>query len=232
MTSLEVLVKVRNRLNKVDTQDDENLAVYSIIEAFNKAQLNVVNRLFNRNNNYKTGVESTKKRIDDLRVLINTNPINLNISKQDIYYVADLPKDYFHHIRIECLAKNESCQEKRLKVYLGEESNLNTLLTNEHLNPNFDWAETIATITEDNLKVFTLNKFEIKKVFLTYLRFPVNIDAPGYIKEDGSNSTQIDPELPDDIIEMCIDETTRIMSGDMHNQLSNQISQQNLQMNE
>ena len=84
----------------------------------------------------------------------------------------------------------------------------------------------------DNIKVFTLDKFEISKIFLTYLRRPRAIDIPGYLKQDGQPSSQIDPEIPDNIIEMCIDEAVRILSGDMQNQFSNQISQQNLQMSE
>ena len=117
-------------------------------------------------------------------------------------------------------------------IYLQEESNLNTLLRNEHTNPSFEWGETIGTIAGDNIKVFTLDKFEISKIFLTYLRRPRAIDIPGYLKQDGQPSSQIDPEIPDNIIEMCIDEAVRILSGDMQNQFSNQISQQNLQMSE
>ena len=77
ITSPEIFLKVKYRLNKVDTQDYENIPVYNVVEAFNKAQLNVVNRFFGKNNNYKTGVESTKKRIDDLQVLINSEPMVL-----------------------------------------------------------------------------------------------------------------------------------------------------------
>ena len=78
----------------------------------------------------------------------------------------------------------------------------------------------------------TQNKFKINKVYLTYLRKPRNIDIVGYIKQDGTSSTTIDPELPDDIVEMSIDEACRILSGDMQNQFSNQIAQQNLQNSE
>ena len=78
ITSPEIFLKVKYRLNKVDTQDYENIPVYNVVEAFNKAQLNVVNRFFGKNNNYKTGVESTKKRIDDLQVLINSEPMVLS----------------------------------------------------------------------------------------------------------------------------------------------------------
>jgi len=233
ITSLDIALKVKYRLNKVDTQDDENISVYNIVEAFNKAQLNVVNRLYGKNNNYKSGIESTRKRVDDLKILLNPAPKILSVTKKEGYYLSEaLPKDYFHLVRTTCLASIKDCSKKEMFIYLQEESNLNTLLRNEHTNPSFEWGETIGTIAGDNIKVFTLDKFEISKIFLTYLKRPRAIDIPGYLKQDGQPSSQIDPEMPDDIIEMCIDEAVRILSGDMQNQFSNQISQQNLQMSE
>ena len=233
ITSLDIALKIKYRLNKVDTQDDENISVYNIVEAFNKAQLNIVNRLYGKNNNYKTGIESSRKRVDDLKILLNPDPKILSVSKKDGYYLSEsLPNDYFHLVRVTCLASRKDCSKKEIFIYLQEESNLNTLLRNENTNPNFEWGETIGTIVENNIKVFTLDKFEVSKIFLTYLRRPRAIDIPGYIKQDGSPSTQIDPEMPDTIVEMCIDEAVRILSGDMQNQFSNQISQQNLQMSE
>ena len=52
ISSLDIALKVKYRLNKVDTQDDENISGYNIVEAYNKAQLNIVNRLLGKNNNY------------------------------------------------------------------------------------------------------------------------------------------------------------------------------------
>ena len=223
ITSLDIALKIKYRLNKVDTQDDENISVYNIVEAFNKAQLNIINRLYGKNNNYKTGIESSRKRVDDLKILLNPEPKILSVSKKDGYYLSEsLPNDYFHLVRVTCLASRKDCSKKEIFIYLQEESNLN----------NFEWGETIGTIVENNIKVFTLDKFEVSKLFLTYLRRPRAIDIPGYIKQDGSSSTQINPEMPNDIVEMCIDEAVRILSGDMQNQFSNQISQQNLQMSE
>ena len=233
ISSLDVALKIRQRLNKIDTQDDENLPIYVIVEAYNKAQLNIVNRLSNKNNIYKTGLESSTKRVDDLQILINPEPKILTSEKKEGYYLTEpIPKDYLRYIRTTCIGTNKKCSRKEIYIYLQEESNLNTLLANELVNPSFEWAETIGTITGDQIKIFTQEKFDINKVYLTYLRKPRAIDIAGYIKRDGSYSTNIDPELPDDMVEMSIDEACRILSGDMQNQFSNQIAQQNLQNTE
>ena len=233
ISSLDIALKIRQRLNKADTQDDENLPIYVIVEAYNKGQLNIVNKLSSKNNTYKTGVESTIFRIDDLQCLINSELKTLSTVKKSDHYLTELlPDDYLRYIRTFCIGKVPNCNSKEIFIYLQEESNLNTLLNNDLINPSFEWGETIATITENKLKVFTQNKFEINKVYLTYLRKPRAIDIAGYIKKDGSLSTNIDPELPDDLVEMSIDEACRILSGDMQNQFSNQIAQQNLQNTE
>jgi len=233
ITSLDIALKIKYRLNKVDTQDDENISVYNIVEAYRKAEINIVNRLLGKNNVYKTGVESTKKRVDDLKILINEVPKQLNVTKKtDFYLTENLPKDYLQHIRTTCTAKTKECLKKDIFIYLQEESNINTLLKNEQINPNFEWGETIGTLVGNKFKVYTQNKFDIDKVYLTYIKIPRSIDIPGYIRQDGTPSIQIDSELPDNVIEMCIDEAVRILSGDMQNQFSNQISQQNLQMSE
>jgi len=233
ITSPEIFLKVKYRLNKVDTQDYENIPVYNVVEAFNKAQLNVVNRFFGKNNNYKTGVESTKKRIDDLQDLINSEPMVLSVKKKSKYFLTEtLPQDYFHYIKVNSEGSIKDCENQLINVFIREESNINTLLNNDFFNPNFEWRETIGTILNNQIKVYTNDLFEINKVFLTYLKKPRSIDIKGYINRDGKPSTNIDPELPDDIVELCVDETIRILSGDMHNQFSNQISQQNIQLNE
>ena len=233
ITSLDIFLKVKQRLNKVDTQDDENLPAYVVVEAFNKSRLNVINRLIGKNNTYKTGIESTTTRVDDLQMLINDEPYPLTVIKKEGYYLTtSLPEDYFRYIRTNCTAHTIKCKKKNMSVFLHEESNLNTLLGNDHLNPSFEWAETIGTIANNKIKVFTQDKFIVDKVFLTYLKEPTAIDIIGYIRRDGNPSTNIDPNLSDDLVEMMIDETCRILSGDMQNQFNMQVSQQNLQMSE
>ena len=117
ISSLDVALKIRQRLNKVDTQDDENLPLYVIVEAYNKGQLNIVNRLSSKNNIYKTGLESTTFRVDDLECLINPDAYILSTTKKDGFYLTDyIPKDYLRYIRTTCIAKTNSCKAKELSI--------------------------------------------------------------------------------------------------------------------
>lgn len=229
----DVILKVKQRLNKKDTSDYDNVPVFEIIEAYNKATTNVVLRLHELNNNYKAGFEATRKRVEDLKFLINKDPLELNVVKKSGYYLTEnMPANYFIYITSYSLGKTKECSGKRIKNYQGEESSINTLLSNQNTNPNFEWGETVVTLAENNMKVYTQDKFDIVNVYLTYLRHPQVVDSQGYIKVDGTPSVNIDPDLPDHVVEMCIDEAVRILSGDIENQFGMQQSDQNLAKSE
>jgi hypothetical protein len=49
----------------------------------------------------------------------------------------------------------------------------------------------------DNLAAYTDGTFEIDDVYLTYLRYPLQIDIKGYTKFDGTDSIDQDSELPE-----------------------------------
>lgn len=233
MTTREIIVKVKKRVNKDDTNDFDNLSLFSIIEAYNKAQLNVVNYLSGLNNIYKSGIESTTKRIDNLSTLLNPTPLELTLTKADNYYISQsFPTNYMRYVSSYSTGKNSKCSSKRILHFPYEEGNIELINRNSNQNASFEWGEAPITIADNKLKIHSNNQFEITKAYLTYLKYPVNVDIQGYIKQDGTPSTTIDPELPDDVVEMCIDEAVRILQGDIQNPLGIQVAMQNIQRNE
>lgn len=233
MTSREIIVKVKKRVNKDDTNDFDNLSLFSIIEAYNKAQLNVVNYLSGLNNIYKSGIESTTKRIDNLSTLLNPTPLELTLTKADNYYISQsFPTNYMRYVSSYSTGKNNKCSSKRILHFPYEEGNIELINRNSNQNASFEWGEAPITIADNKLKIHSNNQFEITKAYLTYLKYPANVDIQGYIKQDGTPSTTIDPELPDDVVEMCIDEAVRILQGDIQNPLGIQVAMQNIQRNE
>lgn len=233
MTTREIIIKVKKRVNKDDTNDFDNLSLFSIIEAYNKAQLNVVNYLSGLNNIYKSGIESTTKRIDNLSTLLNPTPLELTVTKADKYYISQsFPQNYMRYVSSYSLAKNNKCDSKRILHFPYEEGNIELINRNDNQNASFEWGEAPITIANNQLKIHSNNQFDVLNTYLTYLKYPINIDIQGYIKQDGTPSTTIDPELPDDVVEMCIDETVRIIQGDIQNPLGIQVAMQNIQRNE
>ncbi len=62
-------IKIKQRLNKLSSNDYDNIENWQFIEAFNKAQIEWVRRQLHGNNIYNVGDELSKRRVDDLQIL-------------------------------------------------------------------------------------------------------------------------------------------------------------------
>jgi hypothetical protein len=216
MLNRTILIKVKQRLNKLDSQDYDNIEQWQILEAFNKAEVVWCRRNLHGINQLREGDEQSKRRIDDLQILLNTESIAAH--ERNNYYETDsFPENYFEWKRVSCNAINECCPKRPMIVYLAEEGNLDIFLADENKKPSFDWAETFATIKNNRIFIYTNNEFEVKDARLTYYRQPRRIEMVGVVNSyTGIGSTQeVECEFKDDLIELMIDETSKIISGDI-----------------
>jgi uncharacterized membrane protein YobD (UPF0266 family) len=105
------------------------------------------------------------------------------------------------------LASQKTCKTT-LGVNLIKEGQVDTLYYNDNYSPSFLWMETIATMGNNILYVYTDGIFSIDEVYLTYLRKPKKIDKEGYINFDGTDSVNQDCELPEyaknDILDIAV----------------------------
>jgi len=90
-----IILKVKQRLNKLDSSDYDNIETWMIIEAFNKGTVAWCRRQLHGMNQKQEGDEQSKRRIDDLQVILTAAPITL--AKKDKYFTTTtgLPADYF-----------------------------------------------------------------------------------------------------------------------------------------
>ena len=104
-----------------------------------------------------------------------------------------------------------------MSVYLAEEENLNQLLRDKSKQPNFAWAETFATLSDDGINIYTNGEFEISESRLIYYRQPRLIQIQGCTNPyTGVTSTEeVISEFKDDIVELIIDEAVSILAGDI-----------------
>jgi hypothetical protein len=206
---------MKQRLNKLDSQDYDNITCWQVVESFNKAQVEWVRRQLHGINIVKEGDEQSTRRKDDLQKLLIREPIAA--SKKDIYYEGELPEEYLQWKRVDIYAKKGCCDKRRMTVYLAEEGNLNQLLRDKAKEPNFEWAETFATLINNTVHLYTNNKFDVEEAFLTYYRQPRKIQIEGCSDPyTGTISTaEVESEFKDDIIELIIDEAVSILAGDI-----------------
>ena len=215
MLNSTIEIKIKQRLNKLDSQDYDNLECWQIVEAFNKAQVEWARRQLHGINIVKEGDEGSTRRKDDLQVLLDTEALTL-IDKE-YYYFGKLPQDYLQWKRVDVYAKKDCCEKRRMTVYLAQEGDLNVLLRDKGKQPSFEWAETFATLIGNTTHIYTNGEFEVQNANLIYYRQPVQIQIQGCVDPyTGIESIQnVECEFKDDIVEVIIDEAVSIIAGDI-----------------
>jgi len=209
-------LKIKQRLNKLASNDYENLEGWQIIEAFNKAQIEWVRRQLHAGNVYREGDEGSKRRIDDLQLLLLQVPL---FGTQTLLYFESnlLPTDYLEYKRVSTFAKTECCNPETMTVYLAEEANVDELLDDQFRTPSYEWGETFCTLMGNKIRIYTNNQFDVVNPNLTYYRKPryiqiINVVDPytGLV-----SPTDVTCEFKDDIVELLIDEAASIIAGDI-----------------
>jgi len=215
MTNSAITIKMKQRLNKLDSQDFDNIECWQVVESFNKAQVEWSRRQLHGINVVKEGDEQSTRRKDDMQVLLTTG--DLPVAPKDVYYFGDIPADYLQWKRVDVFANKECCDKRRMTVYLAEEGNVNLLLRDKAKQPNFEWAETFATLINNRVHIYTNNEFAIQSADLIYYRQPRKIQILGCVDPyTGVQSTaEVQSEFKDDIIELIIDEAVAILAGDI-----------------
>jgi len=225
-------LKFKQRLNKLASNDYDNIESWQIAESFNKAQIQWVRRMLHGNNIFKEGDEQSKRRIDDLQILLNEQSLTGLIKPR--YFESDgLPTNYLEYKRISTFAKNKCCKKPRsMTVYLVEEANVDIYYKDPLKMPDFNWGETFCTLINNKVRIYT-NDFEIVKPTIIFYRTPKNIEFAGVINLNTGNTSLLDVEceFKNDITELIIDEAVTILAGDMENANQLQINKNSLENN-
>lgn len=222
MLNSVILIKVKQRLNKLDSQDYDNIQDWQIVEAFNKAQVDWTRRNLHGMNQVREGDEQSTRRVDDFQILLTTtgqdgNPA-LNMENRKFYYEGDIPGNYLQWKRISTDATSDCCDKpSKMVVYLAEQANRDELLRDKAKQPSFEWRETFATMEGGKLQIYTNGLFTPVNTKLTYYRQPQRIEIQG-IQDPYTGlvpAVDVISEFKDDIVEVFIDEAVKILAGDI-----------------
>lgn len=218
MENNTLLIKLKQRLNKLDSNDYDNIECWQFIEAFNKAQIEWCRRNLHGGNMYKEGDELSKKRIDDLQPLLIE--LSLTGNQTDTYFETNnFPLDqYLEFKRVSTQAKDDCCNPRSMTVYLSEEANVPLLLRDPLKNPNFDWGETFCTMLNNTIRIYRKD-FDIINPVLTYYRKPTLIQIEGCVNPYTGqvSTTNVNSEFKDDLVEVILDDTAALIAGDIEN---------------
>ena len=233
MLNSAILIKVKQRLNKLSSNDYDNIESWAITEAFNKAQVDWCRRNLHGVNTKQEGDEQSTRRIDDLQVLLSNVLLNMN-NKQTYYESVNFPTNYLQWKRISTKAKSDCCPNpKPMVVYLGEVANVDELLRDKNKKPSFEWAETFATISNNQIQVYTNQQFDIVQTTLYFYRQPRHIEIAGIVDPYTglTPSVDVNSEFKDDLVELFIDEAVKIIAGDIESMTQYQRMTQSVENN-
>ena len=218
MNNTTLQLKIKQRLNKLASNDYDNLECWQIVEAFNKAQIQWVRRQLIGMNAEKQGDEQTTRKIDDLQNLLKEVPLTLY--QRNLFAESDyMPSDYLQFKRINANAKKDCCENPAeiTVTYLAEEQNVPVLLQDELRKPSFEWGETFCTLVGDKVRIYNNNDFDVVNCSLMYYRNPVLIQIEGCTDPYSLQVSTVNVicEFQDNIVEVLIDEAVQVLAGDI-----------------
>ena len=116
----------------------------------------------------------------------------------------NLPDDYLWFSNIKGVFSYKGCEVTDFVMWEAKNENIHELLGDENNRPSYDYRETFYSIGNGKVVVYE-SGFRTEEVKMTYYRRPVRVDLSGYINAAGIQSTDIDPELPDYLVEEILD---------------------------
>lgn len=178
MTTTEMTLSVRIRLNALDASRYRQFKQPHIDWALNEAQELLIQSVFDPAVRGKLKTESGQRTIDDLReITVNQTPataVALSVFDTDSY-AGSLPEDYRHFLRGYTTAKKGNC-EKRIRMYLAQVDD--EFEEDPMTKSSFEWEEVnFHFLSQGLLRVYTDGTFTLKTAVLDYIRKPKYIHA-------------------------------------------------------
>ncbi len=237
-----LLYKIDQKLNKLSTNEHQQIALEDKILSLNEAQIKLIKQKvdgFSVPN--RLGYDAFKKRYEDLQNLVidfTNQPLTLEESNKELnQWDADLtlltPK-YMFYVDSYVLADKGRCKNRKIWINkdLSKHGDLSILLNNDHYKPSFEYQETLNGISSNSISIYTDGTFTPTTIQVMYMRYPVYINKAGYIMLDGTPSTDVNCELELYLEDEIVDLTVQNLAMYTENAAAVQSAQFRIQTNE
>lgn len=236
-----IIYRTKQKLNKLATNEHQDIPIEDIVLIANESQIKLIKEKLSQNNTYQLGLDSFKKRYQDLESLIEPHSkhelvptlVDQRLNMWEVSYKDIDPKLMFY-IDSYLIADKGSCKNRLIYVNndLTKHADVTILLNNSNYKPSFEYQETFCTLSSENLEIYTDGTFTPKKVYLSYLRYPQEIDYEGYTKLDGSESKTQNSELPEYMEDELVEIMVQLIAGPTENQFALETAKQRKQISE
>ena len=237
-----LLYKIDQRLNKLSTNEHQQIQLEDKILALNEAQIKLIKqKVDNISTVSQMGLDSFKKRYEDLQSLVvdyNHQPLSLVESDKEIHQwkanIHQLEPQYMFYVDSYVLADKGRCKNRKIWINrdLAKHGDLQFIMNNDHYKPSFEYQETFNFLASDEISIFTDGTFTPKTINIMYMRYPVYINKTGFIMFDGQPSFDQDCELETYLEDELLDLTVENLAMYTENQSAVQNAQYRIQTNE
>lgn len=237
-----LLYKIDQKLNKLSTNEHQQIALEDKILALNEAQIKLIKQKVDGISTVSgLGFDSFKKRYEDLQSLVqgyNHQPLTLTLKNLELNQWAAplhvLSPKYMFYVDSYILADKGRCKDRKIWINrdLAKHGDLQFILNNTHYKPSFEYQETFNFLSSDEISVFTDGTFTPKEICIMYMRYPVYINKAGYIMLDGEPSYDQDCELETYLEDELLDLTVQTLAMYTENMAAVQTAQMRIQTNE
>ena len=237
-----LLYKIDQKLNKLSTNEHQQIQLEDKILALNEAQIKLIKQKVDGQNTVSgLGLDAFKKRYEDLQSLVvtyNHQPLDLTLKNPELNQwsagLHQLTPKYMFYIDSYVIADKGLCKDRKIWINrdLAKHGDLQFCLTNTHYKPSFEYQETFNSLSSDEISVFTDGTFVPKQVYISYMRYPVYINKTGYVMLDGQDSYDADCELETYLEDELLDLTVQNLAMYTENMSAVQSAQFRIQTNE
>jgi hypothetical protein len=237
-----LLYKIDQKLNKLSTNEHQQINLEDKILALNEAQIKLIKQKVDGQNTISgLGLDAFKKRYEDLQSLVvtyNHQPLDLTLMNAELNQwktnIHLLTPKYMFYIDSYVIADKGRCTDRKIWINrdLAKHGDLQFCLTNTHYRPSFEYQETFNSISSDEISVFTDGTFTPKQIYISYMRYPVYINKEGYVMLDGQDSYDQNCELETYLEDELLDLTVQNLAMYTENQSAVQSAQFRIQTNE
>ena len=237
-----LLYKIDQKLNKLSTNEHQQIPLEDKILALNEAQIKLIKQKVDGISTVSgLGLDAFKKRYEDLQSLVesyNHQPLDLTLKNEEVHQwfapLHNLVPKYMFYLDSYILADKGRCKDRVVWVNrdLAKHGDLQFILNNDHYKPSFEYQETFNFLSSDEISVFTDGTFTPTKIYIMYMRYPQYIDKAGYIKLDGLPSVDSNCELETYLEDELLDLTVQNLAMYTENQSAVQSSIYRIQTNE
>ena len=139
--------------------------------------------------------------IDSLWETLKTIELTQGVDKST-YTEFQIPDDFYEVVNATCVAERKPCKRE---IFLREIKNQDKsiLRFDYNLRPDFDWEWSFFTIQSGSINVYKTD-FDVNKVALEYYKVIPDIDIEGYIRLDGTASTNIGIDISEQYVDQII----------------------------